>query len=219
MNKDSHIISILTPYITDARKKRIESVIAARIKTVQLAIESPSDINNALATVRTAEALGLSDVHIIAPKQSAGTAHAITQGAFYWVNIHFHEQLSDFLHKIQSDDFKLAGGCLHENRSIPVEEISLHHPICLMMGNEQTGLSSEAIRACDYLFHIPMVGMSESLNLSVSSAISLYITLNRKRAHLNHSSDFTPAEQQSLRAHFYLNSVSSRLARGLLGSI
>ena len=214
-NQDpQRIIEALEPYITEPRKQRIEAVLARRLYNLQLAIESPCDINNALAAIRTCEALGISQVHIISPDSSASCAQSITQGAIYWVDIHFYDTLSDFLTYVKTNSFMLAGGSLKAKQTL--SDVSIDKPLCIMVGNERCGLSKEALAACDILYKIPMVGMSESMNLSVSAAISLYDTSQRKRQALKADNDLTPQQSSRLKAKYYLQSVSSRLANALL---
>lgn len=212
----SLVIDALEPLIYTARKARIDAVIAKRIQHIQLAIECPADINNALACVRTAEALGVSCIHIIHPEGTAASAKVITQGAFYWVDVCFYHSLTDFLNTIEPHKMILAGAKMDGDTSVtklPVND----KPLCLLLGNEHRGLSNAALEACDITYHIPMVGMSESLNLSVSAAISLYDTTTRKRESLGDASDICKGDAQVLRAKYYLNSVNERTIRAVLG--
>jgi len=208
------VIKELAPYVTDRRKARIDDVLTHRLGSIQLAIESPSDINNALATIRSCEALGISTIHIIHPEGDAGSIHMTTQGAFYWVDIIYYDSLDAFLEKIKQKNYLLAGGIVDAN--VTLTDIPIEKPICLIFGNEQRGLSQETRAACDFLFSITMVGMSESFNLSVSAAISLYDTSQRKRQALPTKGDLSPSQQTTARAHFYMNSVKTRLIEGLL---
>lgn len=208
------IIETLLPYINDARVQRIENVISGRLNSIQLAIEAPSDINNAFATIRTAEALGVGKIHLITPEGSALTVRPITQGACYWVDILYHNTLQDFISYVAQHRLQLAGGTV--DATMPLFEVPVTEPLCILIGNEQRGLSIDAQNSCNYRYKIPMVGMSESMNLSVSAAISLYDTTQRKRQLINSSGDLTYAEQQYARAHYFLNSVAPRLAIHLL---
>jgi len=55
-------------------------------------------------------------------------------------------------------------------------------PTVLLMGGERKGLSSELQALCDVLVHIPMVGLADSLNVSVATAVMLYEVFNQRRA-------------------------------------
>ena len=203
------IIEKLAPYITDSRKQRIEQVVSKRLNSVHLAIECPSDINNALAAVRSAEAMGVSNVHIICAEGSAASARKVTQGAFYWVNIQFYDSLTEFLTTIQQHNIKLAGGTVTATQ--PLSRVPVDEPLCLIIGNEARGLTDNAVAGCDIEYTIPMVGMSESMNLSVSAAISLYDTTSRKRKLLDGASDLSAEQTSLLTAGYYLNSANPRM--------
>lgn len=208
------VTAALGPYLTEARRARIEAVIDGRMGSVHVAIEAPSDPHNAAAVVRSCEALGAMDVHVIAAEARALHARAVTQGSFHWVRTHHHERLEPFVAQARARGLRLYGACMDGTE--PVTRLPVDEPLCLLFGNEQRGLSPAARRACDALFHVPMVGMSESLNLSVAAAISLFEVLRRKRA-AGPRGDLGPGERASLRASYYLGSVDPRLIRGLLG--
>ena len=203
----------LAPYVTKARKARIEVVLTHRINSVHLAVEAPSDPHNAAAIVRTSEAMGALHMHVIKAEGKALTAKRTTQGSYRWMRTYHHQDLSAFK-KMLPENIMIAGAVMKEG--LPLEALPLDQPICLLFGNEHRGLSEEAKQLCDTPFHIPMYGMSESLNLSVSAAISLYSILKRKRELLKDQSDLTELELKQLRFDYYLNSVPKRLAKELL---
>lgn len=208
------IIRLLSPYLTDQRKAKIDAVIQNRIESITLAIEHPADINNALAAVRTCEALGIATIHIISPQYHAQYISSITKSAFYWVNIIRHESLSAFLSAMKAENRIVAGAVIDADKKLGA--IELQHPLCILIGNEQRGLTEEARKACDFLFSIPMCGMLESLNLSVAAAICLFDLSERKRKQLKTKTDLSTSTVEKLKAKYYLNSVESRLAIHLL---
>ncbi len=207
------IIEKLDSYVTDNRKTRIESVLTNRIDHIQIVLENVSDNHNAMAVIRSGEALGITTVHIINPEGTAKESRAVTQGAMQWLDVIFYDDTESFLQK-HKDHFVLAGGVLHESKTIAIHEVLIDKPLCLCFGNEQRGLSKQFADACDVFFKIPMFGMTESFNLSVSVAISLYDCLERVRN--SDQSKLSNDRYEYLKAKYYLNSVKPRLAEGLL---
>lgn len=206
-------IAALRPYITDARADKIERVLAERTDALAVAVEAPSDPHNAAAIVRTAEALGVLGVHVVAPEGRAEGLplhrQATTQGAFRWVDTHHHADLGALLQTCRARGMRIAGAAM--DGSVPLPRIPVDAPLCLLLGNETRGLSQAARHACDLLFHVPMVGMSESLNLSVTAAIALHNVLSRApRARLS------VAAATRWRARYYARSLDPRLVLGLL---
>ncbi len=210
------IIKILSPYLSDHRKSRIDAVIQHRLNSITLAIENPADINNALACVRTSEALGLSTVHIISPEHDARYINPITQCAFYWVDIVFHDTFESFLKMMKVENRIIAGAVVNAEKT--VSTMPIEKPLCILIGNEKRGLSDQAKKACNILFTIPICGMIDSLNLSVAAAIALFDVTQRKRSALQNQTDLSAESAQQLRAKYYLNSVEVRLATQLLKS-
>lgn len=208
------IVEVLAPYVTQERKARIDGVLAGRLGSLHLAMESPCDLNNALAAIRSAESLGVSHVHIIAPQADARLTQTITRGAVYWIDVSFYATLDAFIEAARALGLQLAGGVI--NATLPLADVPIDRPLCILVGNEQRGLTAQAIEACNIRYKIPMYGMTESLNMSVSAAISLYELGKRKRERLQASSDLTPVMQQDLLAQYYLNSTALRLAESVL---
>lgn len=207
------VTAALAPYVTDARKERIEAVLGARMRGVQVAIEQPSDPHNAAAVVRTAEAFGAYGVHVIAAEGRALHARGVTQGANHWIETQAHATLDAFLGWVGEQGVAVYGAWM--DAPLAIEAVPVDRPLCLLFGNESRGLSARARAACQAGFRIPMVGMSESLNLSVSAAVSLYDVLRRRRAAVG-PGDLDPMERERLRARSYMGSLDPRLVLGLL---
>lgn len=207
------IIDQLTPFLTERRKKRIEEVLNSRLSSVQLAIECPSSIYNALAAVRTCDVLGVAKIHIISPQKDVPEIRNLTKGAFHWVEICFYEGWEEFSQFIQQQQLHLVGGI--PNATTSLSEIDIQHPVCLLLGNELRGLSAKSQQACQQLYSIPMYGMTESLNLSAAAAISLYDVTTRKRQQLQQVGDLSHEEKIQQRAQYYLNSIDPRFAKNV----
>lgn len=208
------VTQALAPHLTEARRGRIEAVVAGRVASVQVAVEAPSDPHNASAIVRTAEALGALGVHVIAAEGRVLHSRATTQGCSHWVHAHHHEDLAAFLTQVRARGMRLYGACM--DGSVPVTRLPIDEPLCLLLGNEHRGLSAAAREACNALYQVPMVGMSESLNLSVTAAISLFEVLRRKRAG-GSVGDLDEAGRDALRAAYYVVGAEPRLVHALLG--
>lgn len=212
----------ITPFIGPTRLDKIHEVVRNRLSSLHLAIEHPCNINNAMAAIRTAESLGVYHIHIIAPEYESEVIKIITQGAFVWVNIYFYDNLDAFLTTLKHTfdwplQMNLAGAALSDT-ACNLSDVPIDKPLCILVGNEQRGLTDEAKAACQYCFMIPMVGMSQSFNLSVAAAISLYDTSQRKRALVNNTCDLSVEQKEQLETSYLISSVDCRLAEQLLKS-
>ena len=209
----ARLVKALTPWIADERRNRIERMLAARMAGVHVAVERPRDPYNAAAIVRTAEALGALHMHVVAAPEDALHARKTTQGSFRWLHTYHHVELKGLLEVLRGQRVRLAGALMagtHTHDELPVDA-----PLCLLFGNEGTGLSEQALAACDYTFRIPMYGMSESLNVSVAAAIALSSVLSRRRTLLGATGDLAGEELMLERARYYARCVDVRTLRAL----
>lgn len=208
------VVANLGQQLTEPRLTSIERVVTARLHGVHVAAERPGDPYNAAALVRTAEALGVLHVHVVGVADGSLHARRTTQGSFNWVHTSHHEDFAAFHGTLRKQGVKLFGALMEGECAL--EELPVDAPFCLLFGNETTGLSQEALAACDVRFRVPMFGMSESLNLSVSAAISMYATCGARRRLLGRMTDMTDDELMRARARYYARSVDLRALQALM---
>ncbi|CDR33884.1 TrmH family RNA methyltransferase [Criblamydia sequanensis] len=177
--RNETIIRLLSEWTSPNRLEKIDQVLDARLHGLQVAIESPSDLHNASASTRSCEAFGVYQVHVISSEVKKTSGKSASQGAWKWTFVHKHKNTQDFISEMKRQGVLLAGASLKGKLSL--EKIPVDKPLCLLFGNEDRGLSEEALSSCEYEFTIPMQGMMESLNLSVAVGISVYETAKRMR--------------------------------------
>ena len=179
----------LSPFITDERKGKIADVLQSRLTTLSVACESPTDIHNALAIVRTAEALAVPTMHVIDHELRKKEGRGTMQGANMWSHVHFHRELAQYRVAMQAGGIKVAAAVAEGGNTL--SDIPLDEKVCFLFGNEMRGLTEEAVEFADYTFTLPMYGMTSSYNLSIAAALTLKEVTDRKRAMLNGASDIT----------------------------
>lgn len=211
------LLNTLSPFLTEARKSRIESVLSGRLESIRIAFEHPEDPRNAAAVVRTAEALGGVHVHVVDAPDGALNAPETTQGAYCWVHTHHHASLDELLAVRRQEGLCLAGAMM--DGALTLDELPSDRPLCLLFGNEGVGLSPEARAACDVTFRIPMVGMVESMNLSVAAALALHSTARARRASLQQPGDLVGERLRYERARYFARSVEWRLLEAMFGPL
>lgn len=207
------VVEALAPLISEPRRLRIERALAARLDSLRVAVERPEDPYNAAAIVRSAEALGALHVHVVAAPARALHARKTTQGSYHWLHTYHHGELDELQACLRAAGARLYGA--EVAGSYALEELPVDAPLCLLFGNEGTGLSERARAVCDLTFRIPMYGMSESLNLSVSAALALYSVAKRRRALLGSEGDLGGELLLRERARYYARCVDARMLRAL----
>jgi len=197
--------------LSEARRARIESVIAARLASVTCVLDQLYDPHNTAAIVRTAEGLGLLRVNVVPNADADEMAHRrVTQDADKWLQIVAHESGAAAARALRGQGFDVFAGHL-DGRALLLDELPADRPVALLFGHEHQGPSAETLAACSGTFKIPMAGFTQSFNVSVAAAIALSQIASARRRHLNAAGDLDEAERAALRSRFY--KLAAKLAR------
>jgi tRNA (guanosine-2'-O-)-methyltransferase len=146
-----------------------------RTSRVTLLLENLVDSANASACTRTCEALGLSSIHVIESYEPFRTSMGVTMNADKWIDIHKYRHFMDGVTRLKSEGYTLVATCLDEEaRDIGEVDFAKMDKICIVLGNEQRGLSFAMRDVADVKVKVPMVGMSQSLNISTSCGIFVH---------------------------------------------
>lgn len=207
------IVDLLGPWLTEARRARIDAVLAQRTRDVVLVLEEVFTDHNRAAVLRTADAFGLVEVHHVCEGEGAWTlSRGVSLGSEKWMELQRHAGPEQALDALSARGFQVWAAAVHD-ASAPVEAIPVDGPVALVFGNEHAGLSRRIVASAHRTFHLPMFGFAESFNVSVAAALSLGSVLGRRRA----STGVRPLASDDaarLRACWYVTSV--RAAPNLL---
>ncbi|MFN3876549.1 MAG: TrmH family RNA methyltransferase, partial [Flavobacteriales bacterium] len=139
----------------------------------------------ASAVVRTCDLLGVQDLHIIENRNKFTVNPDVTLGASKWIDILRWRGEADntgrCITHLKERGYSIVVTSPHGDGFTP-ETIPLHAPMAFCFGTELTGASSALAGAADISLRIPMHGFTESYNISVSAAITLYTVMQRLRA-------------------------------------
>lgn len=178
------LIEHLEEVLLAERLDKMKRVLEQRTSYVQFLVEDVQKIHNAHAVLRSAECMGIQHVHF--SKLSPGkqkVAPGIVKGSHKWVDLHVvqgndPEEYAKYLDGLKQEGFRLLAA-EPSDKSLALEAIPLDQPMILLFGTENFGLSELAKSKADLHYHIPMVGFTESYNVSVSAAMSLHAILLR----------------------------------------
>lgn len=196
--------------LTPERIARIDEVLAARLASVVTVVEDTYDPRNAAATIRTTEAIGLSELHVIEPGERFSASGGVTKGAHRWIEMHRWRAPEDAIGALRGRGFRVFATLPGAPHSI--DDVDVSAPIAVVFGNEHAGLTRSAIDACDGALGVPMFGFTESFNLSVTVALAMSRIAGRRRALLGQRGDLDDARRSQLRARWFALKI-----RGALG--
>ena len=182
--KDKKVLQHLARFVSEHKKDFIEKVLSHRTRHVTVVMEDIYQSQNASAVIRTAECMGLQDVHIVEQLSKYDFNPRVLKGANKWMTLHRYrdrrinntekcfDELRDHGYRILVTDPEPGG--------VSIDDVEAgEQKLALVFGNELRGVSDYAKRHADMRITIPMFGFTESLNISVSVAICLKTLIAR----------------------------------------
>ncbi|WP_202978822.1 TrmH family RNA methyltransferase [Halomicronema hongdechloris] len=200
------LLDYLEQFLTPARRAKIDAVLAQRTRHVAVVLEDINSPHNASAVLRTCDAMGVQDIHIIETHNRFKVNQGVTMGSNKWLTLHRYNRDAAnntqicFQH-LRQQGYRIAATTPHHQAYVP-EDIPLDQKLAVVLGSEVKGLSDDALTEADLTLQIPMVGFSESFNISVSAALCLYPITRRLRA-TSLAWQLTPAQQEAIRLEWY----------------
>ncbi len=172
---------------TDERVNKLKRVAAQRQAGLTVVIEDVFDPHNLGAIARSCDAFGIQEINIIFdthpefdPKDVGKNSSTATNK---WLNYRVHQESEIALRTLKDEGWLIVATVL-DPKAESLFQADLSHPrLALLLGNEKDGLSAKALQLADRLVTIPMQGIAQSMNVSVSAALFLYEVTRQRRTH------------------------------------
>jgi tRNA (guanosine-2'-O-)-methyltransferase len=173
--------------MTPEREYRLKNVLNKRQNDLTVVLENVFDPHNISAVMRTCDAVGIQDLHILNTKISKHKKWGArsSSSAAKWLTVHQHSETSVCFAELRKK-YPLILATHLSSTAVSLYEIDFTHPVALIFGNEHDGVSEEIRSFADGNFVIPQVGIIRSLNISVACAVSLYEAFRQKQAALHY---------------------------------
>lgn len=155
------------------RYQRINQMLDKRQPDLTVVMENVHKNHNLSAVVRSADAIGVHEMHAIWLTKKARLSGGTALGSQNWVKIHNHKTVGEALEATQGQGMQVVVTHLSEH-SVDFREVDYTKPTAILLGQEKYGVTDEALDIADHHVMIPMVGMVQSLNVSVAGAVMLY---------------------------------------------
>lgn len=166
---------------TKERTNKAKQVLSYRQPDLRVALEEVTNTHNASAVVRTCDAAGIMFVEIISSSgEPFPVNRAVSTRAEKWLNFNYYSSTTECLKHLKNEGFTIAATHLSAEAA-PYTSLDYTEPTVIVFGNESEGISEEALKLSDHVIKIPMVGMVQSLNLSVSVGIILYEAMKQRQ--------------------------------------
>ena len=180
---------------SEQREKKILSVLSHRQPDLTIVIENIHDPHNVSAMLRSADAVGIHEVQLVYTKEKyPKVGKKSSSSANKWVDRRKFESIRSCYDRLRSEGFAIYATRLEESaRSL--YSLDLVSSCAFVFGNEHSGVSDEAAMLADAVVKIPMMGMIQSLNVSVACAVTLYEVLRQRLAAGRYSGRQFPKEK------------------------
>jgi len=161
-------------FSTPERREKIDRALANRQPMLTVVLENIHDPHNVSAILRSCDAVGVLKVHLLYYIESyPELINVSSSGTHKWLDYERHSSIESCFQKLRSDGFQILATKLDPTaKSLYANDLA--KPTAFVLGNEHRGISEEAARLADELLYIPMMGMAESLNVSVATAVCLF---------------------------------------------
>jgi len=181
---DIELLNYLQSFLTDNRKRTFEKVLAERTRHFTVVLEDIYQKHNTSAVVRNCDIFGIQDLHIIENKYNSYVSNQVAKGAQKWIDFHeyntYDHNTETCINTLREDGYQIIATTPH-NDSCLLQEFDITKRSAFVFGVEKQGISEFVLNQADGYLKIPMVGFTESLNISAAVSIILQFLTNKLR--------------------------------------
>lgn len=192
LNMESKLIQFLSEFVTPERLALFDRILAFRTNYITVVLEDLYQTQNTSAVVRSADCFGVQNVHVIENKNAFQINPYVVRGASNWITVNRYNgtemNTPAALQKLRQEGYRIIVATPHEHDT-DLENFDLEKgKAAIVFGCERPGLTQLAKNEADEFMKIPMVGFTESLNVSVSAAVTMHHLTHQLR--LNQTIDW-----------------------------
>ncbi len=181
---------------SEGRSAKLEAALQKRQPGLVVVLENIHDPHNVAAILRSCDAVGVIRVGMLytieeMPKLITSPA---ASGVRKWLECEKYLSVKECFDSLRKDGFQILATKI-EPRAKTLYEYDLAKPTAIVLGNEHRGISDEVTKQADGLLYIPMMGMAESVNVSVAAAVCLFESLRQRSAKSMYNEPQLPADR------------------------
>ena len=182
--ENKKLITYLENFVSERRRNLFDTILSKRTKHITVVLEDLFEKHNISAVARSCDIFGIQDLHIIENKYSSYVSNHVAKGAQKWIDFHNYNKEEHntqiCIDKLRANGYQIIATTPHTDSCI-LEDFDVTKKTAFVFGVEKAGVSNLVINQADGLLKIPMVGFTESLNISVAAALILNSTTTKLR--------------------------------------
>ena len=210
---DKDLFRYLQGFVTEKRQKRFEEVLDQRTYFLTVVAEDVFQMHNTSAVIRSCDAFGIQKFYAIEDRFGSQLDKNIAMGAEKWVDVERFDSTAQCVKHLREQGYLLLATSpevprefLGKKPLFDLHEYRLAQPTAILFGTERDGLSDEILAEADHYLKIPMMGFTESFNISVAAALVLNQLIRQMREG-ERSWSLTEHERENLRWHWTKKSI------------
>ena len=197
--KLNDLIAHLSEFVTESRLDLFKGTLGERTRYFTVLLEDIYQAQNASAVLRTCDCLGIQDVHIVEESNEYEINPDVAVGSNLWLSLHHYNSgvklskemfnrrpdpaggihIVKAIKALKEQGYRVVATSPHKEGITPDTFDLEKGKAAFMFGTELEGLTDSALELADEFIQIPMVGFTESYNISVSAAVIMY-TLRKR---------------------------------------
>jgi tRNA (guanosine-2'-O-)-methyltransferase len=166
--------------ISQRRRAKLEEVARHRQPDLTVVVEGVHDPHNVSAMLRSCDAAGILQVQLVYTTEAfprIGSKSSASAGK--WIDLRRFPSIAECYRQLRDEGFQIWATRIG-NGAKNLYAMDFSQKTAVVFGNEHRGVSDEAATGADGLVQIPMVGMIQSLNVSVACAVTLFEALRQR---------------------------------------
>ncbi|MBR1850801.1 MAG: RNA methyltransferase [Bacteroidales bacterium] len=191
---------------SDNKRSLFDRLAKNRTRHIAVVLEDIYQSHNASAVLRSCDCFGVQDVHVVENRNPFCPADDVAVGSSKWVDYYHHPSIGEAYAALRSRGYRIVATLPHE-RDTMITELDISQPTALVFGTELTGLTDEAVAGADAYVKIPMYGFTESFNISVCAALSLFYLTEKMRADPSIDWHLGPDDEAELKLNWAMQAI------------
>lgn len=206
LEEKTRLYERMTEFFSENKRDLFDRLVKNRTRHICVVLEDIFQSHNASAVLRSCDCFGVQDIHVVEKHNAFNPAEDVAVGSSKWVDYYKHPSITEAYDTLRAKGYKIIATLPHEKDTM-IGDLDIHQPVALVFGTELTGLTQEAIDHADGYVKIPMYGFTESFNISVCAALSLFSLTERMRKDPSIHWQLTDEEQTTLKLFWSMQVV------------
>ncbi len=169
-----------TILIAPERFRKIRDMLLHRQPDLTVIMDNVNKAHNLSAIIRSCDGVGINEVHAVSYRKYIHAEQNAAAGSSKWLTLNLYKDVAAVYRNVSEAGMQILVATGKEG-AVDFRNIDYTIPTALVVGAEWDGISEEAINGADHAITVPMLGMVESLNVSVATAVILF-EAQRQRA-------------------------------------